>query len=595
VTATPGRVLAVGGTRLVPSPDPISPLRDGQVLRLEHPELWWPAGLGAQHLYTVESVLVPPGSRPEPRASGALDRRAQRIGLRTLRLVRAEDRFGQSFELEVNSRRIWAVGANWIPDSSFPSAVTRERVFAQLERARDMNMNMLRVWGGGLYESDDFYDAADVLGILVWQDFPYACSYYPDGESAQAIARHEAASAVRRLRNRASLALWCGNNENLTMFESKWGEPGKHPPRCYGERIYEQVLPALLAELDPERPYIPTSPWGGTSSNSGGVGDQHYWDVWHGRGDWKFYQDSGARFASEFGFAAAPGHAAFRRIAGVPGAGDALRLPVRDRAARWHDKTAKGYDTFIGYVELHYPPSENVEEWSYRSQLNQRDALRFGIEHYRRSEFCKGALIWQLNDCWPGQSWAVIDGELEYKAAAYELRRLYAPALVSLELDGVEARVWAVLDNTHEPVVDRVAIEARSSLDGRSLRAEEARVTLAPGTRALVLSFSLAGLEPETTLLSASFAGTSTCRLLCEPKQLRLSAPRLSAARAANGVVLESDVPVVDLFLWDPESGARFDPNFVTLPAGGKIFVHTTVAVQRLEARSLRGRHTVAI
>ena len=197
-------------------------VRDGERVRLLHPRLWWPAGAGVQELYRVTSWFVPELSRHSTDVdSVALDRKEQRIGLRTLDLSQQQDRFGQSFEFVVNGRPLWAVGANWICDSSFPSVVSRERVRAQLRRARDVNMNMIRVWGGGLYESDDFYDLCDELGLLVWQDFTYACSYVPDDEAAREVARTEASFHVRRLRNHASLALWCGNNENLTMYENR--------------------------------------------------------------------------------------------------------------------------------------------------------------------------------------------------------------------------------------------------------------------------------------------------------------------------------------------------------------------------------------
>jgi beta-mannosidase len=454
-------------------------------------------------------------------------------------------------------------------------------------------MNMLRVWGGGLYESEDFYEACDELGVLVWQDFPYACSYYPDGAEAEDVARREARAAVRRLRNRASLAIWCGNNENLTMFQDKWTDASRHPSRYYGENIYERTLREVLAELDPERPYIPTSPWGGERANGGGVGDQHYWDVWHGRGDWKYYEDSSARFSSEFGFASAPGRAALRRFASNSQAPHELAL--RDLRARWHDKTKKGYETFIDYVELHYPKSQTLEDWLYYSQLNQRDALRHGIEHYRRSEFCKGSLIWQLNDCWPVQSWAVIDSERSLKAAAFELQRLYAPALVSLEkLDG-KVRVWAVLDNAPAPLHAELRVEARSLVDGRALFESVVSLSLAVGERRVVLEIDTASFDPKSTLVYAELAGRSTFRLLAEPKDSKFSAPKLSATIDGAELVLESDLPVVDLYLWDDAGDAVFSQNFVTLNSGGCQRVRMRKHPGRLRARSLAGEHMLRL
>jgi beta-mannosidase len=567
---------------------------DGTSTVVVRPELWWPAGLGAQALLPITSVLTRERVRTRPEAErAALDRRVTRVGLRRVRLLREPDRHGESFELEVNGQRLYALGANWIPNHSFPSAVTHAALGRQVSRARDMNMNLLRVWGGGLYETDDFYDLCDEAGLLVWQDFPFACQYYPEDERTLSSVRRQAAENVRRLRNHPSLALWCGNNENLTMFQSGWDDPTRHPRRYYGEKLYENVLPEVLAELDPERPYVPTSPWGGTKANDGGVGDQHYWDVWHGRGDWKHYDDSTARFCSEFGFASAPGHATLGAM--LPSVADALAADVRDPRVRFHDKTLKGYETFIGFVELHYPAAKTLEEWAYFSQLNQRDALRHGIEHFRRSELCRGALVWQLNDCWPAQSWAVLDSAGDYKAVAFELRRLFARALASIVVKDGVATLTCLLDNSKEPVSGSALLEARSLIDGRVLERREAKVTLAPEERRQVLALDVRNLPPEETLVVATFADTRTFRLLTEPKLAKLQTPRLTASRAPGVLTLKSDVPVIDLFVWDPAGKARLLDNFVTLPSGGSVALRLDGDATAVRARSLAGAHPVTL
>jgi beta-mannosidase len=568
--------------------------RDGEVLRLDTPELWWPRGFGEQRLYEVTSLLVPNAS-----ASGdalerdAFDRRTTRIGLRRIALRREADTFGESFEFECNGKRVWCVGANWIPDSTFPAVVDRARVRGQVERAVGLNMNMLRIWGGGIYESEDFYDACDELGVLVWQDFPYACSFYPDGPQAQAVARAEATAAVKRLRNRASLAIYCGNNENLTMYQDKWTDASRHPPRYYGEHLYDRVLPEVVREFDGERPYIPSSPCGGPRANSDGFGDQHYWDVWHGRGDWKFYEDSKTRFASEFGFASAPGRKALAQCAAQ--SPTPLALPLRDLRARWHDKTKKGYETFIQYVELHYPKSETLEDWLYYSQLNQRDALRHGIEHYRRSEFCKGSLIWQLNDCWPVQSWAVIDSAFELKAAAYELCRLHAPGMLSIERSEGVVRLWTVLDNASQSLSAEATLEARSLTDGKLLERWSAAVTLEPGARRVAVEANVKSFDPATTLIAASFAGTSSFRLLSEPKEACFSEPGLRVSIDAGQLVIASERPVVDLYFWDDSVELGLADNFITLPAAGTRRIALRSTPRSLRARSLAGKHAISL
>lgn len=573
-----------------------SPVPDGQSVRLVQPELWWPVGLGRRRLLLVESFLVPAGvGRREELPCAALDRRSTKIGLRTVRLRRERDDQGESFEFEVNGVRLWAAGANWIPADSFPSIVDRARLRARLESAIDMNMNMLRVWGGGVYESDDFYDLCDELGLLVWQDFPFACSYVPDDEPAQAVLRAEAEANVRRLRNHPSLAIWCGNNEDLTMWQSRWGAPAPLPPRYYGEKLYDETLPGVLRALDPGRPYIASSPIGGDDANDGHRGDRHEWDVWHGRGDWTHYEDSIARFVSELGFASAPGRSVWQKV--FPCDPEWSRRDVRDPAARWHDKTAKGYDTYVGYVELHYPASRDLGEFTYHSQLNQRDALRCGVERFRRLEGCRGALVWQLDDCWPAQSWAVLDHDGVYKASAFELRRLFAPALVSLEhqVGDPEVKVWALLDNAHAPVQGELVVEARRLEDGALLERRALHVALRPGDRRVVLAVPVTAFPAPETLLWASFLGTPTFRLLSEPKDARVRAPRLGASHHEGALVIEADRPVIDLFLWDPGGGLHLLDNHVTFPCAGQYVLRARGRASRLCARSLAGRHPVRL
>lgn len=568
------------------------PLRDGQPFSLRKPELWWPHGLGGQPLYGIETFLVPGDEAPTtPEAARAIayDSRLTRVGLRRIELVREPDAFGQSFEFRVNGRSLWTLGANWIPDHSFPSLVGVEQVRRRLGCAVDLGMNMLRVWGGGLYETDAFYDAADELGLLVWQDFPYACSYYPDGSGELAAAEREARENIRRLRNHASLALWCGNNEVHEMFAQGWGDPSRRPERLHGRAVFEELLPRVVAELDPGRSYVRTSPDGGQSPNDGGVGDQHYWDVWHGRGDWEFYRDSTGRFVSEFGFASAPGLATWGKIHPDP-----ARLDVRHQVARWHDKTSKGYETFLGYVALHYPRAKDLEEWTYFSQLNQRDALRAAIEHFRRSEFCKGSLIWQLNDCWPAQSWSVIDSSGDYKAAAYALRRLHRPFLCSLDHAEGKAAVWGIWDNAPAPLERELEVIATSLEDGRVLESWRFTCELAPGTRRQLARLDTRQHDERNTLLCAYLDGDLVaCQLLCEPKDAKMTLPEVSVTIEEDALLVSADRPVIDLFAEDTRGAARFMDNFITLPRGGSArfpFVGPGSGLGALSLRCLAGR-----
>ncbi|HEY3783068.1 MAG TPA: hypothetical protein VGL56_18475 [Fimbriimonadaceae bacterium] len=494
------------------------------------PDLWWPNGEGPQTLHRA-SISV--GDH----------KIEKRIGLRTIKLVQEEDKVGRSFEFEVNGRPVWARGANWIPNDSF---VSRDKsVGSQIDVCRSLGMNMLRVWGGGFYESEDFYDACDRNGIMVWQDFPFACSYYPDGPAEQEVIKAEASSQVKRLRDRTSLAIWCGNNENLAMYEQSWGGKENRPSRYYGENIYNQTLPAVLKEFDPGRPYIPTSPLDPTKDN---IGDAHYWDVWHGRGDWKYYEESKSRFASEFGFASSCSLECWR---GVTENND---LPPHN-VSRWHDKTGKTEPIFTGFVELHYPKSESPEDWTYYSQLNQRDAFRCGIEHFRRSPACRGSLIWQFNDCWPVQSWAVQDYRRLLKPAGFELRRVHEPVLVSIEIKEDQVHIHVANDNPN-PLHGDLTLQFISTLDGSLTSGGHTVVELASNERKVCVTQPISGFEKTTTAVKAYLVGqehNANWQLLAEPKETKFGKPEIIVDVKGDRLIVTVKGFVRDLVVWDSD------------------------------------------
>ena len=458
------------------------------------------------------------------------------IGLRTIELIREPDADGkgEGFKFRVNGIDTYIKGANWIPDGSYPGRITREQLHTRITQAKDAGFNMLRIWGGGLYESEDFYDICDLLGILVWQDFPYACAYHPDtGDYAEA-ARIEATAAVRRIRNHPCLALWCGNNENHTMFADDWKD--MKPARLLGEHLYHEVLPEVLAIEDPSTPYWPGSPYGGAFPNDPNFGDVHNWEVWHGKGDWTYYTDDNSRFCSEFGFASSCGMAAWDKCL-------APEDKTPDSAAvRWHDKTRKGYEIYLSYIALHYPEAQTLEDLVYYSQLNQADALKYGVEHYRRLKGRNwGTLFWQINDCWPTHSWAVIDSEGEPKAAYFACKKFYAPVLLSLVRDGETVTAHLVSD-LQAPLSGSVEISL-VTFDGETLAAATTHVSLGANVVAAVATFDLSpGLSRACEVfVSARFTssdGTASAEnilLLAEPKDLKLSDPGLSVVITENG------------------------------------------------------------
>ncbi|MDB6167746.1 MAG: csxA 1 [Verrucomicrobia bacterium] len=410
---------------------------DARALTKEVPEaqLWWPNGHGAQPLYTVK-LIARDGKGRE------IGQWTQRIGLRTIKLERARDRWGESFRFVVNGRRIFAKGANWIPAHSFVAGLGRADYERDLQSAARANMNMLRVWGGGIYEHEAFYDVCDELGLLVWQDFMFACTLYPGDRPFLQSVDAEARAQVARIRHRACLALWCGNNEIEAL---NWEMLEKTPAfRRNYDAVFHRVLPAAVTETDGATPYWPTSPSrGGGRSNDytdkslgEKTGDTHFWDVWHARHPVKDYEKWNFRFVSEFGmqsYCSPETQAAF-----CPANDANVFGPVMEN----HQKNAAGNQIILDYVSRLYRFPKDQESLIYLSQLNQAHCMQTGVEHYRRSmPRCMGALYWQLNDCWPVASWSSIEHTGRWKALQHAARRFFSPALVSAHVPGTEFTV----------------------------------------------------------------------------------------------------------------------------------------------------------
>lgn len=582
--------------------------------------LWDPA---FPQVYSLTSILVPDPAEAGEVLGALIDQIdegtdeslyedfAERYEVKTTsfgfcqsKLLREPDEYGESFEFEVNGRKLWARGANWIPDHSFPAIIDKARLRDRLSKAKDMGFNMLRVWGGGLYETDEFYDLCDELGILVWQDFAFGCAFYPDTGEWKNVVAKEAEVNIKRIRNHPSLALWCGNNENHEMYYNQWGGAAEMPPRYYGLNLYDDVLPAAVEAFDPGRSYIASSPIGTPPDekavdakrrgpNADGYGDQHNWDVWHGRGDWKYYADSKGRFSSEYGFASSCALSVWAKTL------DAEDWDPHSPVVKWHDKTAKGHEVFHGYVDLHYPAHPTLEDWVYYSQLNQRDALRLGVEHYRRSPFCRGSLIWQLNDCWPVQSWAILDSDGNYKALAYELRRVYSDWLISLERQNATVKVHAINDGW-DGWYGPLRVTAYSTLTGEVVReweGEEA-IQVGPDDREVVAEIDLNGLNVhETILIADAFGAEDAWMLLNEPKAMRLAAPSpLLVSTHEEGVLqIKSEGPVVDLMLTSDGDPSPFLDNFLTSGKPTTFYVRYGKLPETIEARSLAGHHAVRV
>jgi len=417
----------------------------GAEIVVARPQLWWPNDHGAQPLYTLEvEAIADDGS-----VVGAWSRR---IGLRTIVLDRHPDAWGESFQFVVNGRPLFAKGANWIPAHSFPAGLTRDAYARDLTSAAAAHMNMIRVWGGGIYESEDFFDLCDELGLLVWHDFMFACTIYPGDPAFLASVRAEAEYNVRRNRHRACLALWCGNNEieGLNTVGRELADLRKSPElgRNY-DALFHELLPAVVATVDGVTAYWPSSPTSGlhksvteatpyaeVKAEGDKRGDVHFWDVWHARQPVKDYEKYLFRFVSEFGmqsYSSTATNATF-----CPPHDDNVFGPEMEN----HQKNRSGNQIILDYISRVYRFPIGQEALIYLSQLNQAYCMQVGVQHWRRNmPRCMGALYWQLNDCWPVASWSSIEFTGHWRALHHVARRFFAPAVAVACVPGDETTI----------------------------------------------------------------------------------------------------------------------------------------------------------
>jgi beta-mannosidase len=464
------------------------------LLHVPAPELWWPAGQGDQPLYD----LVLTTRDPSGRTLGTI---TKRLGLRSLELDRSADAQGRHFRFLVNGRPVFLKGANWIPAHAFVAGLGREPYARDLHAAAQAHMNCIRVWGGGIYENEHFYDLCDELGLLVWQDFMFACMLYPHDESFLASVRLEAAHQTRRLRHRACLALWCGNNELVQIN----GRSLREDPalRAGYEALFHGVLAEAVSTHSPATPYIPTSEWRDTFENGHEhgerEGDTHFWDVWHSRKPVKDYERYRFRFCSEFGMQSYSSPATNATFA--PPGRDNIFGPVMEN----HQKNRAGNQIILDYVSRRYRFPKSQDDLIYLSQLNQAYCMQIAVEHYRRTmPHCMGALYWQLNDCWPVASWSSIEFTGRWKALHHLARRFFAPALVSAHVPGDEE---AIVGNYRRSTVREVHLHTVHDaptptgallrwdlfhLDGRILLSGAKRVRLRAGEARRQLTLDLA-------------------------------------------------------------------------------------------------------
>jgi beta-mannosidase len=443
---------------------------DSMRMEIKNPKRWWTNGIGDANLYSFNCSVK--------QNNKALDSKNISIGLRTVEFLQEKDSIGKSFYFKVNGAPVFMKGANWIPADNFLPRVSKEKYRQLLTAAKDANMNMLRVWGGGVYESDDFYSLCDSLGILVWQDFMFACAMYPGDTAFTSNVMEEVKESIARLRNHPCLALWCGNNEidegwNNWGWQEKYHYNSSDSIKVWNDykNLFEKVLPDVVKEND-SRNYISTSPMHGWGKKESMLeGDSHYWGVWWGMQPFQVYERKIGRFMSEYGFQGMPALSTFKKFCGKE------ELTLTSDAVKNHQKHPAGYETIQNYLERDYRQPKDFENYIYVSQVLQAEGIKSAIEAHRKAKpYCMGTLYWQFNDCWPVTSWSSMDYEQNPKALQYIARNAYAKYLVSAENKYGELRVIVVSDDTAK-VNARLKI-VLEDFDGNIIRVDSGNVTV---------------------------------------------------------------------------------------------------------------------
>ncbi len=528
-------------------------------IKIDQPGLWWPNGYGKQSFYTVTIKLF--------QDELAIDRVTKRVGIRELILNQKEDKWGHAFEFIVNGVPIFIKGANWIPVDNFLPRITRERYEQLIRSSAQANMNMLRVWGGGIYEADAFYDLCDEYGMLIWQDFMFSCAQYPVDEPFLENVREEMKQAILRLKHHPCLALWCGNNE------IEWGWESKLPPQLFKDylKLFYQEIPDLVKQYDPDTNYWSSSPAGTNlmDANDQNSGDMHCWDVWHGHKPFTYFKEIHPRFLSEFGFQSFPLINYINKF--TKPEEQNISHPVMEV----HQKCVGGNKNIVQYMLDHYRMPKDFESFVWISQLLQAEGIKVGVEHIRSIRpRCMGSLYWQLNDCWPVASWASIDYEGTWKALNYYAKRFYAPVLIypnqaknRIELNVISDRKQSFKGQVNWQIMD---------LEGNTLESQQhENVEVVPLSSTFIETIDLLQLSAKLNKLSHFFHCwindgdnllSSNIVHFVPLKQIELPEPKIEINWQEQEdhflIKLKSDVLVKHTYLELEGIEQRFSDNF---------------------------------
>ncbi|NIO29535.1 MAG: glycoside hydrolase family 2 protein [Candidatus Latescibacteria bacterium] len=546
---------------------------------IKNPLLWWTNGLGEAHLYNLLGEL-----RVE---NNVVSRISERIGVRTLELVTDKDSAGEQFYFELNGIPLFIKGANYVPQDNFLPRVTSAHYEKLIRNAVDANMNMLRVWGGGIYENDILYDLCDENGILVWQDFMFANAMYPDDSLFLENVEREAAQNVIRLRNHPSLALWCGNNEIDEAWHN-WGWPdqfgysAEDSSRIWNnyKQLFHTLLPGIVGEYDNRRPYWPSSPqYGRGDERSLYEGDSHYWGVWHDAEPYEIFKEKIGRFMSEYGFQSFP------RFETLESFSRPENWEMDSEVMLSHQKHPRGNQLIRMYMERDYNITDDFDEFVYLSQVLQAEVVKTGIEAHRRARpYCMGTLYWQLNDCWPAISWSSVGYSGRWKALHYYVKKAYNDILVSPTVDNGVLRIFVISDRLI-PVNGILKLELLD-FSGEKLWQRSIESIIQPNTSKLWFEEKVETLvedEEKRSAVLVAEVGTEEGQMsrnlqyFVPPKDLNL--PKATIARKIKRykdgyvITLTSDKLAKNLFLRLDDPEGHFSDNYFDLLPGETVEV----------------------
>ncbi|MFW6111939.1 MAG: beta-mannosidase, partial [Candidatus Bipolaricaulota bacterium] len=531
-------------------------------VKLEKPDLWWPVGYGEQALH-------------ELRVKIGDDDQVKSLGFRQFELVRKEDSKGESFYFKVNGTPVYAKGANTVPIDALPGRITRDRYSRLIDSAVSANMNTLRVWGGGVYESDEFYELCDRRGVLVWQDFGFACSPYPANEDFLENVKQEVKYQIQRLGSHPSLVLWCGDNENEWL-----GKEGDYDTESISwedlvddySRLNETIR-RTVKEEDPGRTFWPSSPSsaGKSSPNDQSIGDNHYWDVWHGGKPFSDYLTTKPRFVSEFGYQSFSSE----EVLGGVVSGEEMNPTAPE--IEYRQRHPRGNKLIVRRMTDNFRFPFSFEDFIYLSQIQQGLAMKISIEHWRRLKpYCMGTLYWQLNDVWPAISWSSLEYGGGWKALHYFAKRFYSPVLVSTRERQQKLEIWLTSDVDQE--IEGTLQLSVFNLEGKEINSELTDLKIPALASEKKMEFSLeeviGGRDKEETILHASFKSqdyrSNNCHFFTPLKALNLKQPEVSYTLTEDNLTVRSERPAlfVRLYLKRGKHNSRFTDNYFHLLPG---------------------------